>query len=78
MTDKDFRDIVAKPDNVPISILIYSVGFTTWLALRQAVINDERMEAGGKPVEAEGSAKVLTWPDLVYTELLCMILLTIF
>lgn len=78
MTDSDFRDIVAKPDNVPISMLIYSVGFTTWLALRQAVRNDELIEAGGKPVEAEGSGKVLTWPDLVYTELMAMVLFTIF
>lgn len=78
MTDADFRAIVAKPDNVPITMLIYSVGFTTWISLRQAVINDKRIAVGGKPVEAEGSDKVLTWPDLVYTELLAMILLSVF
>lgn len=78
MTDADFRAIVAKPDNVPISMLIYSVGFTTWLAFRQAVKNDDRIAAGGKPLEAEGSGKVLTWPDLVYTELMAMVLFTIF
>jgi hypothetical protein len=78
MTDSDFRAIVAKPDNVPISILIYSVGFTTWLAFKQAVDNDERIAGGKKPIEAEGSEKVLTWPDLVYTELLAMVLGTVF
>jgi hypothetical protein len=78
MTDVDFRDNFTRPDNIPITMLIYSVGFTTWIALRQAVINDERMEKGQPPVEAEGSGKVLTWPDLVYTELLAMILCTIF
>lgn len=77
MTDEDFRAIVAKPDNVPISMLIYSVAFTTWLALKQAVVNDERIARGGKPVESEGSAKVLTWPDLVYTELLSMVIFTV-
>src|SRR5438067_9870473 len=33
MTDPNFRSIVAKPDNVPISMLIYSVGFFTWLGM---------------------------------------------
>ena len=32
MTDFDFRDIVTKPDNVPIVGLIVLVGFFTWLA----------------------------------------------
>lgn len=77
MTDFDFRAIVAKPDNVPISMLIMSTAFCSWLALRQAVINDERIDAGGKPVEADGGDKVLTWPDLVYTELLAMVIGTV-
>src|SRR5437764_654363 len=33
MTDFDFRDIVTKPDNVPIVGLIVLVGFFTWLSL---------------------------------------------
>ena len=43
MTDPNFRPIVTKPDNVPIVMLIFSVGFFTWLAFRKAVINDERL-----------------------------------
>lgn len=78
MTDPDFRAIVAKPDNVPISMLIYSVGFTTWLALKLAVRNDDRIARGEKPAEADESDKVLTWPDLVYTELLAMVVCTVF
>ena len=78
MTDTDFRAIIAKPDNVPISMLIYSVGFATWVALRQAVRNDDRISAGGKPLEADETDKVLTWPDLVYTELMAMVLCTVF
>src|SRR5262249_30264333 len=76
MTDPNFRAIVTKPDNVPIPLLIISVGFFTWLAMRQAVINDERMARGEPPVEKTEDEKVLVWPDLVYTELICMIVVT--
>ena len=78
-TDPDFRKIITKPDNVPIVMLIGSVVFFTWLALRQAVINDERKKRGEPSLEAElGKRKVFTWPDLVYTEFLCLILFTVF
>lgn len=76
MTDVNFRNIITKPDNVPIVILIFSVGFTTWIALRMAVINDDRIARGEPPMEALGQEKVLTWPDLVYTELICMVVFT--
>jgi hypothetical protein len=76
MTDSDFRNIVGKPDNLPIPMLVFSVAFFTWLALKKSVENDERTAAGGKPNEAEESEKVLVWPDLVYTEMLAMIILT--
>jgi hypothetical protein len=76
MTDPNFRSIVAKEDNVPISMLIYSVGFTTWLALRRSVVNDDRMAKGEAPVEKAEDEKVLVWPDLVYTELIAMIVAT--
>jgi hypothetical protein len=76
MTNPNFLVIVTKADNVPIVLLIYSVGFTTWLALRQAVLNDERIARGEPPAEKLGDEKVLVWPDLVYTELLAMIICT--
>ncbi|MEI7686529.1 MAG: hypothetical protein WCL32_16035 [Planctomycetota bacterium] len=76
MTDVNFRNIITKPDNVPIVILIFSVGYCTWLALQKAVINDERIAKGEPPLEKLGEDKVLTWPDLVYTELICMVLFT--
>ncbi|MDX2036538.1 MAG: hypothetical protein SFX72_07795 [Isosphaeraceae bacterium] len=78
MTDYDFRDIVTKPDNVPIVGLIVLVGYFTWLGLRRAVINDARMAAGLPNLEELEPEKTLTWPDLVYTELIAMVLLTIF
>ena len=78
MTDPDFYDIVAKPDNVPIVMLVFALAFFTWLATYRAVINDERMERGEPPLEKLDDEKVLVWPDLVYTELICMIALTAF
>jgi hypothetical protein len=76
ITDKNFRSIITKPDNVPIPLLILSVGFFTWVGLRQAVVNDERMARGEPPREKTEDDKVLTWPDLVYTELIAMIVCT--
>lgn len=75
-TDPNFRSIVAKEDNVPISMLIYSVGFFTWLALYRAVQNDERIARGEPVLEKLDDEKVLVWPDLVYTELIAMIIAT--
>lgn len=77
MTNKDFRLIVAKEDNVPITMLIYSVGFFTWLGLYRAVQNDERLAKGQQVLEKEEDEKVLVWPDLVYTELLAMVIATV-
>ena len=76
MTDAEFRKIVTKEDNVPISILILSVGFFTWLGMRKAVINDARLAQGEPPLEKLEDEKVLVWPDLVYTELICMVVCT--
>ncbi len=77
MTDFDFRDIVTKPDNVPIVGLLILVGYFSWYALRRAVINDARMAQGLPSLEELEPDKTLTWPDLVYTELICMVILTI-
>jgi len=46
------------------------------LAAYKAVQNDERAELGEVPLEKLDDEKVLVWPDLVYTELICMIALT--
>ncbi|HTK75829.1 MAG TPA: hypothetical protein VL371_11270 [Gemmataceae bacterium] len=75
MTNEDFRSIVAKEDNIPIVILLFTVGFFTWLALRRAVINDDLIADNKPPLEKDDD-KVLVWPDLVYTELICMIIAT--
>ncbi|MEX0818929.1 MAG: hypothetical protein WD070_05030, partial [Pirellulaceae bacterium] len=76
MTDMDFASIVMKPDNVPIVAMIYLLGYFTWLSAYKAVQNDERTARGEVPLEKLDDEKVLVWPDLVYTELICMIALT--
>ena len=76
MFDKNFALIVRKPDNVPIVAMLFLVGFFAWLAMYQAHRNDERIAQGLAPLEAtdgEGE-KTWVWPDLVYTELLCMVI----
>jgi len=74
--DQNFAQIVTKADNVPIVGLIFLLGFFTWLSAYQAVINDDRLKHGLEPLEKLDSEKVLVWPDLVYTELICMVVLT--
>lgn len=76
LTDWDFRQIVGKPDNVPIVAMLFIVGYFTWLFFYRANENDRRAAEGRPPVEAENNEKVLTWPDLVYTEMICMIAVT--
>ncbi len=75
--DPNFWLIVAKPDNVPISAMLFLVGFFTWLAMHQGVENDKRIAGGGEPLEKGESEKVWVWPDLVYVELICLVLVSI-
>jgi len=76
--DPNFNQIVTKGDNIPIVGMLASVIFFTWLSLRRAVINDERTKKGEATLEAELSKqKVFVWPDLVYTELICLVLFTV-
>jgi hypothetical protein len=71
--DPNFRLIITKPDNVPIAAMLFLIPFFTWYALRQAVLNDERTAEGKPVVEAERSEKIFVWPDLVYSELICLV-----
>jgi hypothetical protein len=78
IVDQDFARIVTKPDNVPIVGMMFLLAFFTWLAAAQAVANDQRRREGLPPLEKENDEKVLVWPDLVYTEMICMIAFTAF
>ena len=76
MLDHDFAVIVKKPDNVPIVAMLFLVGFFLWLSMHQAYQNDERIERGEPPTEGtpKEAEKTWVWPDLVYTEMLCMVI----
>ncbi|MDH3404714.1 MAG: hypothetical protein OES32_10185 [Acidobacteriota bacterium] len=78
MLDENFRLVVAKPDNVPIVMMVYFVGFFVWLSMYKAYRNDE-LTAGGEPTfeKTEAGDKIFTWPDLVFSELICMVILTV-
>ena len=77
-TDENLvRNALGKPDNIPIPLMLGSVGFFTWVALRKAAINDERAEKGLPPAESgEANQRVYTWPDLVYSEFVCLLLVS--
>jgi hypothetical protein len=75
--DFNFRQIVTKPDNVPIVGLIFLLAFFVWFAVREGVLNDRRIAAGDGPVEKAESDRVWVWPDLVYTELISLILCSV-
>jgi hypothetical protein len=72
--DENFVLIIAKPDNVPIVALIFLVIFFTWYSMREAVLNDQRVAAGEDVIEKQESDRVWVWPDLVYTELISLVL----
>jgi hypothetical protein len=73
-TKPQVHETLGKPDNLPIVIVIAALGFLYWLSMKQAVDNDRRLASGEAPREAaEKNRKVLVWPDLVYTELIAMV-----
>src|SRR5262245_11226982 len=76
--DPDFLTIVVKADNLPIAGMLFLIILFLWIALKQAFDNDERIQAGKGPAESEESKdKLLCWPHLVYTEFICLILVTV-
>ena len=80
LADEQFIKIILWPDNIPISILIVTILFFTWLSLSKASENDARIERGEPPVEGtpENREKVWVWPNLVYTELFAIIAGSVF
>ncbi len=75
--DDNFKLIMTKPDNVPIIGLIFLLVFFVWFSIREGVRNDQRIAAGKGPIEKEESDRVWVWPDLVYTELISLILCSV-
>ena len=75
--DYNYFQILRKADNVPISMMLFGVGFFLWWALRQAAKNDALIGAGRPLADEEQDDKVLVWPDLVYTEMICIVLASV-
>lgn len=75
-TDPEFAQIVLRPDNVPIVAMVYLLGFFVWLGASQAVANDQRRRRAQEPVEKDYRETALVWPDLVYIELIAMVIVT--
>ncbi|HKV06601.1 MAG TPA: hypothetical protein VJ725_00590 [Thermoanaerobaculia bacterium] len=78
MFDPNFRLIVTKPDNVPIVMMVFLVGFFVWFAMSKAEENDDRLSRGEPLFEkTEVEDRIFTWPDLVFSEFICMVVLTV-
>jgi Cytochrome b(C-terminal)/b6/petD len=75
--DPNFQLIILKPDNVPIVGLIFLIVFFMWYSIRAGVLNDQRIAVGQGPIEKAESDRVWVWPDLVYTELISLILCSV-
>ncbi len=75
--NENFHEILIKGDNMPIIIMIFSIMGCLYLGLRQASLNDMRLERGEPPNEAkESNRKVLVWPDLVFPEFIVTVILS--
>ena len=79
--DETFRSVITKPDNIPIVLLLYVMPFLTGLAMHQAVENDKRLANNEKPDEYSDpndlDSQVLVWPDLIYVELISLIICSV-
>lgn len=80
LSNPDFQTIIFKADNVPIIIMLVTVSFFSWWALRQAVLNDEYKElaAAGmlkvsNTVDNDPEDKVHTFPFLIHPEFISTI-----
>lgn len=74
LPDPNFAAVAAAPDNLPIVAMVFLFAVFLWLAAAQAVENDRRAVASEPLVEKGYQDKVLVWPDLVYIELIAMLL----
>ncbi len=74
LIDTNYSLILQKADNVPITIMLVGLGLCLWMTFRQAAINDDRIRAGKPLIQEDKDDKVLVWPDLVYTEMICLVL----
>ncbi len=74
LPDRHFAALVLQPDNIAIVAMVFLLGFFLWLGTAQAVENDRRLACGMPPREKDFAETTLVWPDLVYIELIAMVL----
>jgi hypothetical protein len=73
-----FFSLMTEPRHVPAVAVLALFFFFTWLALRKAAINDQYIEQGLEiPAKSEAEKDVLTWPDLVFTEFISTIFVSV-
>jgi uncharacterized membrane protein len=78
MKDPNFRLIVGKPDNVPITAMLFLSTIVLWISMVQAVNNDRRNDEKLPPYERETSQqKTWVWPDLLYIEFISLIICSV-
>jgi Cytochrome b(C-terminal)/b6/petD len=78
MKDPNFRLIVGKPDNVPITAMLFLSTIVLWISMVQAVNNDRRNDEKLPPYERETSQqKTWVWPDLLYIEFISLIVCSV-
>ncbi|GAB4133593.1 MAG: hypothetical protein Kow0040_16060 [Thermogutta sp.] len=79
LSDTRLADLVSRPDNFAIVLMVAATLFYLYFALSSAVRNDDRISQGLSPLEGEKREreKVFVWPDLVYIELIAMIVVTV-
>lgn len=69
---------VTEAKHVPTIGFLALTVFFGWLSLRQAAVNDAYIEQNREiPEKAEAEKDVLTWPDLVFTEFLSTLFVTV-
>jgi len=66
-------EVAASGDHLAVLVALGVTVYFVWFGIRQAVANDQRIESGQKPWESFFAGKVPTWPDLVYIEAICAI-----
>jgi hypothetical protein len=72
--DHNYLLILTKADNVPITLMLIGTAICLWVGFREAAINDQRVEEGKPLIGAQRDDKVLVWPDLVYEELIVLVI----
>ena len=75
---ENFLEIVTKPDNVAIVVMMVMVVFFTWLAFHQALERDRKERRKAEGVSAREEDKIHVWPYLARKEFLIALVVLIF